>query len=237
MRFVAPRIAAALMKAGLLPAFWLAFSLLVMMLFIIPSVVETVRPPPHRASSGDYQPISESDNLEITSEAIQFSSRDSDEQAASPRMASRVGTEEIISPDVTEVSIQKQAIEYLCTKLRDLMALFRLSNARFCLVAVYLKRIGFASSGFAFQYVSERFGWQLHETTWLRVISGGGAIAIGILAPTVTTQLVHRGTYPPIVDLQAIRAALSILSVSFFAAWKATSDLVIILCTVYLQSY
>lgn len=98
--------------------------------------------------------------------------------------------------------------------------LFSTPAAFYCLAAMFLKRIGFASSVFLAQYVSEKFKWDLHETTWLRVFSSGGAILVYIVTPILNRRLVHRGNLPHLVELNIIRGSLLVLAVSFFGSWS-----------------
>uniref|UniRef100_A0A0B7KH08 Uncharacterized protein n=1 Tax=Bionectria ochroleuca TaxID=29856 RepID=A0A0B7KH08_BIOOC len=85
---------------------------------------------------------------------------------------------------------------------------------------MFLKRIGFASSVFLAQYVSEKFKWDLHETTWLRVFRSGGAILVYIITPILNRRLVNRGNLPHLAELNIIRGSLLVLAVSFFGSWS-----------------
>lgn len=233
MRFIAPRIAAGLMGVGLLEPFWLGIGVIALMSSIIPLVVESNRTRPRKISSNDYLPISRSEGRESETFS-RSSSREGSENALAPRPISRQASGETPSRDEPPNNIRQRVSKFLLANFYDITTFLRVPKVLFCLSTVFLKRIGFASSAFAFQYVSERFGWQLHQTTWLRVVSGAGAIAIGIAAPTITTYVIRTGAYPPLVDLSSIRAALTILCVSFFATWKAASSAMIMFCNVFL---
>ncbi|EED16509.1 conserved hypothetical protein [Talaromyces stipitatus ATCC 10500] len=133
--------------------------------------------------------------------------------------------------------------QQLSTILKTAVLLLRHPASRFCFITYILKRIAFASEGFMFQYASEKFLWPLHQTTWLRVGQASGAIlATLILCPLIMsifsktttadtmigdssrTSKISCGRFSAhVIDLTMIRSALSILTLSFFAAWKAPS--------------
>lgn len=94
----------------------------------------------------------------------------------------------------------------------------------FCLAAFFLKRVAFTSEGFMFQYTSEKFGWELRRTTWLRVASASGAVFTTLaVCPLLTFILRNRGYAAHKLDMNVIRTCLAILVLSFFAAWLADS--------------
>jgi hypothetical protein len=102
--------------------------------------------------------------------------------------------------------------------------LFDSPASRFCLAAFFIKRLAFASEGFMFQYASERFKWELRQTTWLRVSSAAGAVfatlAVGVLLNSTSRK---RESQSRISDLNTIRLSLVVLIISFLGAWLAPS--------------
>lgn len=109
--------------------------------------------------------------------------------------------------------------------------LFRDPVSKFCLTTFFFKRVAFASEGFMFQYASEKFLWQLRQTTWLRVAQASGAITSTlIVCPFLASFLPKQGIAAHVVDLNVIRSALLMLTVSFFLSWKASSGLFLAFC-------
>ncbi|KAL8327941.1 hypothetical protein RB597_003989 [Gaeumannomyces tritici] len=116
------------------------------------------------------------------------------------------------------------------------MSIYELFNTPagwFCLASFFLKRVAFASEGFAFQYALEKFGWELRQTTWLRTASAAGAVVVTLaVGPIVGLILRSREAPATVVDLNTIRSSLAMLVVSFFAAWKAPSMEILIVAMV-----
>ena len=122
----------------------------------------------------------------------------------------------------------QSAFTNMKSEIENFYSVFRRPATFYCLAATFVKRIGFASSVFAPQYVSDKFKWSLHQTTWLRVSGGGAAIIIYIVAPPLNVLLIKRGSSPQAVDMNTIRSSLVVLSSSFFAAWRAESGIFMI---------
>lgn len=140
----------------------------------------------------------------------------------------------------------KEDDQKLSTILNTAISLLKHPASRFCFTTYILKRIAFASEGFMFQYASEKFLWPLHQTTWLRVGQASGAIlATLVLCPLIMsvfsktastidsdTRKRNCGRFPAhAIDLTMIRSALTILALSFFAAWKAPSAVFLVIGT------
>ena len=103
-----------------------------------------------------------------------------------------------------------------------LTRLFSPKTASFCLAAFLLKRIAFTSEGFIFQYTSEKFGWKLEDTTWLRIAAGIGAvITTMMICPLLTFFCARRGYNTHNLDLWIIRTCLMVLCASFLLAFEA----------------
>ena len=99
----------------------------------------------------------------------------------------------------------------------------------FCLAAFFFNRVAFTSEGFMFQYASEKFGWELCRTTWLRVASASGAVFTTLaVCPLLAFTLTNRGYAAHKLDMNVIRICLAILVLSFFAAWLADSGLLLV---------
>jgi hypothetical protein len=252
-RFISPRVAAFLMGRGLFAPFWLGIVVLALLFIVIPFVVE--RKSPRRRGKRDTHTSSSSPTH---MESGKYSSEDEEEEddglrssdalldpqpsrrRSFPRTRPDRGHEhdnsanDHLSQFPRSRALTRQITQFLRAQFRDIFMLLTLPITRFCLAAVYLKKIGFASSVFAFQYVSEKFGWELHETTWLRVVSGAGAIAISAVAPALTRRLIKRGIDAPAIDMNSIRGALAVLSGSFLVTRKATGSMPMMICKLYM---
>ena len=103
-----------------------------------------------------------------------------------------------------------------------LARLFATRTAYFCLAGFLLKRIAFTSEGFIFQYASEKFGWKLRETTWLRVSAAAGAIVTTLIICPLLSWFCKRKRYSTHkLDLWIVRVCLIVLCISFMMAFKA----------------
>lgn len=107
---------------------------------------------------------------------------------------------------------------------------FNSSVTHFCLAAFFFKRVAFTSESFMFQYASEKFGWELRRTTWLRVASASGAVFTTLaVCPLLAFTLTNKGYAAHKLDMNVIRTCLAILVLSFFSAWRANSGLLLVL--------
>ena len=99
-----------------------------------------------------------------------------------------------------------------------------LSLVLFCFFA---KRIGFTSEIFFSQYASEKFHLILRQTPWFPWAQAfGSALMLGLGLPLFTSQLQRRNLSTRRIDLLVIYFSLFILTVGFFAAWRAPSPIV-----------
>jgi hypothetical protein len=99
-------------------------------------------------------------------------------------------------------------------------------------LAFFLKSNAMASEAFVFQYLSEKFGWPLRETTILRfALSLGAVITTLVIGPIVISVLARRGVPTATIDLGIILISLFVLTACFIVAWRADSSTVFILCT------
>lgn len=115
---------------------------------------------------------------------------------------------------------------FVFSSFSDVFKPFDNGKARFCLAAFFLKKIAFASEGFMFQYASEKFGWRLRDTTWLRVTSAVGAVFATLVAGPLANRWARScGVSSGRANLGIIRASLMVLVWSFAGAWASTSGL------------
>jgi hypothetical protein len=222
-RLIAPRIAAALMRHSIFSPFWVAISVNCTCLLLIKFKLQPAKRPGNREYTlveelesdlrSRWEPTSTATGLEET-----------------PLVTSTLNQARIL--DHTGIS---RARSYFHDQISQAAVLFRNPASKFCLTAFFMKRVAFASEGFMFQYASEKFLWQLQQTTWLRIAQASGAIsATLIICPFLALLLSKRGTAPHVVDLTVIRSALIVLTFSFFLSWNAFSGWLMVFCMVSL---
>jgi hypothetical protein len=209
VKLIDPRIAAGLMQINLLAPFYMSYIAFAVVLILVTLVVEGNLPNPKQRSES-YTPIPSRESMD-----------------ESPIVAADRATPNSPTTSDHEPPDGKADNQFAFTKLKGeievFYSLFDTPATFYCLAAMFFKRIGFASSVFAPQYVSEKFKWSLHQTTWLRVSGSGAAILIYLIAPPLNSWLIKRGSLPQIVDMNTIRGSLLVLGFSFFAAWRANS--------------
>ncbi|KAF2253565.1 hypothetical protein BU26DRAFT_381178, partial [Trematosphaeria pertusa] len=119
----------------------------------------------------------------------------------------------------------RQILRLIQNGLSEIRLLLRSKSLRFCFSAFLLKRIGFKSETFMFQYVSEKFHWSLRMTTWLTVTNAMGAVFVTLIVLPVAVSIgASHGFRSDRVELLAVRTSLLILTSSFFAAWRSSDD-------------
>ena len=226
------------MEIDLLAPFWLSFGCLVFVLLLTQFLTDS-----GPASSSKYQPISAVDPLSAAQddEYTQAVADEAVEGAHTWPLSESDGGDGPIPlsrPDAQtrtrDESIPKWATPFMLNGGKEAAsALWRLLSThatRFCLASFFLKRIAFSSEGFMFQYASEKFGWQLRQTTWLRVATATSAVFITLIGgPLLGYALQKKGVRSQLVDLNMIRGSLAVLVGAFFAAWMATSGELLVL--------
>lgn len=107
----------------------------------------------------------------------------------------------------------------------EIIALFRVPTLPFVFLLFFLKPIALISKAFTYQFASESFGWEMNQTTWLRVSqAAGSAIVTLILLPLLSGLLIRRGFRARKLDLGAIRGSLCIAVVGFGMLWQARAS-------------
>lgn len=91
-----------------------------------------------------------------------------------------------------------------------------------CLLIFPLKRAGFQSQPFIYQYASERFGLELRHTAWFRsALSGSSVLVVGILLPILTICLRKTDLRDNSIDLGVLRGSVLLLAITFLGIWAA----------------
>ena len=222
------------MAGDLLYPFWVSFATFGVIFLLIPFISETSQP----LQEGNYEAITDasSSSIEGPEESYIPESPLHEHESTDEVLnhATLLGEAASTTPGWATLwkrdwNLNKtKAKEDIMGKVRELWMLFNGPTARFCLTAFFSKRIAFMSEGFMFQYASEKFGWKLRETTWLRVTSSAGAVFVTlIMCPTITWFFAKRGSASSVVDLNVIRGALFILVISFLGSWISWSGLVL----------
>ncbi|KEY64049.1 Sat21 [Stachybotrys chartarum IBT 7711] len=94
-----------------------------------------------------------------------------------------------------------------------------------CYLCFFLKSNAMASEAFIFQYLSEKFGWPLRETTVMRLaLSSGAVISTLIICPLANATLHNRGVASARINIGAVHASSIVLVASFIMAWQASSS-------------
>ena len=147
--------------------------------------------------------------------AVQVSQQDSPIAPGSPAWS-------VQSPTLQDAPLTRSTWTKL--KIREIASLFHGPASYFCLTNFFFKRIAFASENYVSQYASEKFGWPLHRTSWLKSATAVGAVSATLIAcPLVTSFLLHKGFAPHRLDIGIIRVSLLTVMAAFFSAWKASS--------------
>ena len=207
------------MSRGILAPFWVSIGLVSAILLVIPFLSEKnsilssrvgYRPIPNNPNEDREEPQDDHDEGEGVN---------SEEEEDTPLNS---------GSDPQNCCFQRlvtNQIHRFKARVASIWQLARGPSTRFCLAAFFVKRIAFSSENFMFQYSSERFDWPLRETTWLRVAAESGAVLVTmIIGPLLSYILVgKRGVPTQKLDLNVIRVSLILLASSFFAAWQATS--------------
>ena len=208
-RLIAPPVAGALMNKNLYIPFWISITTYLVSLLIAFIMNE----PDHKIDRQQYVAIS---GQEYSTFVLEESVPDPT-AITSPALAPN-NPQFLKIPKLGKLHLQQIAI------------LFRSPASHFCLAAFFVKRIAFASESFVFQYASEKFLWPLHQTTYLRVATASGAIFATLIAcPASFSILSRRGFATHKLDLSTVRISLTIVSLSFFCAWKANSGVMLAL--------
>jgi len=209
------------MEQDLSSPFLLSFVTLAIILAVIPFLSEVKQATEH----GDFQPL-KNENQADEEEDFEFYPEASEPTHTAPLVPRPYETSFPIPKRERESGRNRgNMLDRFKQKASDLWLLFRGPAARFCLAAFFLKRVAFTSEGFMFQYASEKFGWELAQTTWLRVASALGAVFVTlVICPGLiwffTTK---REVSSHVLGLNIIRVAFVVLIISFVGSWLAWS--------------
>lgn len=101
----------------------------------------------------------------------------------------------------------------------------------FSIVGVSIWRLGTVCELFFPQYASEKFHWELSETTWLKFASTTGAlISTVFLGPLFSRYFFKQGIPAHFINLRFASASNAILLISYLSAWIAHSKAWLLIC-------
>ena len=229
-RLLTPRIATALMDVDLLWPFFCSFAILLACILLIWLFYQELPLSEVSKGGGDYDPLPQE------SYDGQGSRLSSSSNSRSTTLTDPLSGSYHISDDQARYARSPSALNtaWWWETNRLISRLFSPPTATFCLAGMLFKRIAFASEGFIFQYTSEKFGWKLKETTWLRFSAAIGAIVTTMMVCPLLTQLCKRNGYNTHkLDLWIIRVCLGVLVLSFLIAFEAPSASWLLLGTTF----
>ena len=101
----------------------------------------------------------------------------------------------------------------------------------------FLKRIGFGSQDFVFQYISRVFQWDKPDTATLQLANALGATAILVTLPLLTTHVIKRrlADYER-VDLILLRISALVATAGPIMLWSSKESWTIH-CCMFLNSF
>ena len=198
------------MQANLYIPFWMSTALYCLSWLITFTMEE------QDSSNGGqrYAAISDADHT-TPARTVQNSDQDSPISPGSPVWS-------VYSPTLQDVTLTRSFRTKL--KFQENIGLFHGPASYFCLATFFFKRISFASEISVAQYASEKFGWPLHQISWLKSATALGAVSATLIAcPLVTSCLWQRGFAAYDLDIGVIRVSLLAVMAAFFSVWKASS--------------
>lgn len=114
----------------------------------------------------------------------------------------------------------------------EIIALFRVPTLPFVFLLFFLKPVALISKAFTYQFASESFGWEMNQTTWLRVSqAAGSAIVTLIFLPFLSVLLIRRGFRARKLDISVIRGSVCVAVVGFGKLWQARASWMLIVGT------
>ncbi|KAL8797710.1 MAG: hypothetical protein Q9195_000062 [Heterodermia aff. obscurata] len=189
---------------------WIPFAVavvcLILSFFVIWAMPESLRLPPVDTAS-----------VNSTSTLLDDDQRDSHEEMPPPIVADE------------DDAVKNAGYESWSKTSADIWALIRVSGLPLCLGLSFLRPIAIVSRAFVYQHASERFGWPMSSTTWLRFAQAtSSSLATLVLLPLISACLDRRGFRAKRLDLNAIRLSLFITSVGFAIIWRSKASWVLL---------
>ena len=182
------------MKHSVLPPFFISLAILSTCVFV--SLV--VKSPAIRHKHGDNTAIPDEEPEDMSPTALR--------ETRSPAISA-----------IWDWVAVKESVAHLTKHLQQ-------PGLIFCLAAFFLKRVAFTSESFVYQYVSEKFGWELRKTAWLGFASAAGAVtANSVVNPSINLFFARNNYNVHKLDHAVVFVSLLILSSAFLGMWVASS--------------
>nr|POE77997.1 efflux pump ustt [Quercus suber] len=195
-RFIVPSVAAALMSVDLIAPFITSIAVFVACVII----------PWSKTDARSRNCISDGRTEHVIAPCTE---RESESDEARPLLT-----------DPTHASALSAAPSSVAS--RPILPVLQQPLAVFAVCGTFIRRLGTMLEYFVPQYASERFNWELRQTTWLRTAFALGAIVSTIaVGPFITVILRNRNFPPRTIDLGLTNASLWILAVAYIGAWGA----------------
>lgn len=107
--------------------------------------------------------------------------------------------------------------------MRRFRSLINVPGVGIVLMSFAIKRVGFASLGFIFQYASEILNRHLANTFLLRIVHQSSVAILFVFVLPILTKALSS----PMKDVWVIRSSLISLATGFYVVWTARKLLVL----------
>ncbi|KAL8690226.1 MAG: hypothetical protein Q9218_004277 [Villophora microphyllina] len=172
----------------------------------------------------------ESSKLELPDPDANDPATDDEDEAQRPLLPSTSDlAPEIYPPDEP----RKESSSNWYAEIHHLLSI---PGLRFCFVVFLVSPIALIAKAFVYQHASESFGWDMPDTTWLRVSQAVGASIVTLfLLPVLNSVILHRrhhdkrGLQAQRLDLAVLRGSFLIAAVGFAILWQAKASWMLIL--------
>ncbi|KAL8845607.1 MAG: hypothetical protein Q9205_000336 [Flavoplaca limonia] len=111
----------------------------------------------------------------------------------------------------------------------EILTLLSHPSLRFTLTIFFSTRIALISKAFVYQHASESFGWEMSNTTFLRVSQALGASLVTIFALPLLSHPSPSIRQSRLFDLAVLRASLLVAAIGFAVLWQARASWMLVL--------
>ncbi|KAI4279778.1 MAG: hypothetical protein LQ337_000058 [Flavoplaca oasis] len=118
---------------------------------------------------------------------------------------------------------------YPSTWPAEILSLLSHPSLRFTLTIFFSTRIALISKAFVYQHASESFGWEMSNTTFLRVSQALGASLVTLFALPLLSHPSPSIRQSRLFDLAVLRASLLVAAIGFAVLWQARASWMLVL--------
>ncbi|KAL9042129.1 MAG: hypothetical protein Q9180_000820 [Flavoplaca navasiana] len=111
----------------------------------------------------------------------------------------------------------------------EILTLLSHPSLRFTLTIFFSTRIALISKAFVYQHASESFGWEMSNTTFLRVSQALGASLVTLFALPLLSHPSPSVRQSRRFDLAVLRASLLVAAIGFAVLWQARASWMLVL--------